>query len=390
MVLKMKLSSLLILLMVLLSALSFGQSGTGEQVLGVDDVISISVLNHQGMDRDATVLADGTITYPFVGKIKASGRTPTSLADEIKRALEKTLNNVAVTVTIKEVRSQKARIVGPVKSPGAYDVKPKMRLLDLVAMAGGLADTRPTRISGRVIRPNGKVDTFEMVKASLEPDSDANPLISANDLVYLEERDPANNKIFVMGQVNKPGGYEVPEAGANLIAILSEAGNTLPNAALSRAVIMRGKEGIPLNLEPMVNRGILTDEIKNLQLQAGDVLFVPEIETRIAVMGQVNKPGQYAMPENKPLLALDALSLAGGQTQNGDLGKAGVIRTINGKATVIPINVDEILKAKKLEKNIPLQAGDVLFIPAKGQPRDFEWRNLLGPLSILSFFGIKF
>jgi protein involved in polysaccharide export with SLBB domain len=378
-----------ILFLAILSVVAISQAAAQDTdyVIGVDDVISISVISHEGMDKEVTVLADGTIAYPFAGTLKAAGKTAKQLQDEIKVILEKTRNNVDLSVTVKEVRSRKIRIVGPVKSPGAYDLKAKWRVLDIIASAGGL-NVRPSQVTARIIRGGEVTQSIDIVKASLDPESADNPELMPNDLVLLDEKDPAMNKVFVMGQVGKPGAYEIGDNGTNIIAILSLAGNATDKAALARVSVMRGTQLIPINLEPVVTRGQMTDEVRNFVLQAGDVLFIPEIDQRISIMGQVNRPGQYPMPEAKDLTVLDALSMAGGQTQIGDLGKAGIIRMVEGQATVVPVNIDGMLRNKNLAANIKMVTGDVLYIPTKNTNR-FEWKDVLGPLSLLSFFGIK-
>ena len=133
---------------------------------------------------------------------------------------------------------------------------------------------------------------------------------------------------------------------------------------------------------------VVQEVVRVLRLQAGDVLFIPAIEARVAVMGQVNSPGYYPFPETRPLTVLDALSLAGGQNREGDLGKAGIIRFVDGKASVVPIDIDHMLQKKNMAANVSLRPDDVLFIPARGERR-FEWRDVLYPLSILSGFGLR-
>jgi protein involved in polysaccharide export with SLBB domain len=376
--------ALLVLFMVSASARSDSKAGSN-YVLGPDDVIEITVLNHQGLDKTVNVLPDGTITYPWAGQIKAVGKTPKQLAAQIKSELEKTRNNVEVTVAVKEVHSRLVRVVGAVKAPNAYNLKPNWRVLDLVAVAGGLT-ARSARVTGRIIR-DGEIIPIDLAEDSTRTSDASNPLLRPDDLVFLEERDPSQNKAYVMGQVRRPGAYDLGDEGINILSLLSQAGDTTETAALTKAYILRGTTQIPINLRPVLAEGKLDESVRNLTLQAGDVLFIPAIERRVAVMGQVNKPGYYPLPETRELNVLDMLSLAGGQTPTGDLGKAGIIRMVDGAAKVFPVDIEKMLQKGNLTANVSLQPDDVLFIPARGERR-FEWRDILGPLSILSFFGV--
>jgi polysaccharide export outer membrane protein len=357
-----------------------------ERTIGPDDVIEITLLNHPDLNKTLTVLPDGSVTYPWVGKMRVAGRTPSQVSEQIRTELEKTKNNVVVSVGIKEVHSCRARIVGAVKAPNAYDLKPNWRALDLIAVAEGLS-ARPARVTGRIVHVNGKVIPLDIQSAMAAPDSSANPLIEPDDLILLDEMDPTQNKVFVMGQVNKPGAVQLGDDSITLVSLLSQVGNTTENAALTRAYVIRGDKHIPLNLRPLVAQGKVEDSNTAFKFQAGDVLFVPELDRRVGIMGQVNKPGYYSLPEARALTVLDALALAGGQSQTGDLHRAGIIRLVNGRPAVIQTDIERMIQKPDPGKTVVLEADDVLFIPTKGE-RPITWRDVLSPIANLFGFHV--
>lgn len=363
-----------------------GDKSTDDYVMGPDDVIEITVPSHPGLDKTLTILPDGKITYIEIGEVQAAGKTTRQLAEEIKAALEKTRNNVQVSVSVKEVHSRKVRVAGAVRNPSAYDLKPSWRVLDLVAVAGGFT-ARPARITGRIIRTNGEVIKLDVAAAMANPDSPANPPLQREDLLLFEELDPALNKVYVIGQVAKPGAYDLGDEGINLLSLISLAGNPTEKAALTKTYVLRGRTEIPIDLRPALIEGKVDESIKAFKLIAGDTLFIPEIEARITVMGQVNKPGAYPLPEKRDLTAIDAMSLAGGQTANADVSKAGIVRTIDGKTQIINVNMDAITKKGDVKQNIVLQPNDILYIPAKG--RQLNTYDIIGPFSLLSYLGVR-
>jgi protein involved in polysaccharide export with SLBB domain len=378
---------LLALLLVLVCRPAFAQAApTDGYILGPDDVIEISDLNHPELNETVSVLPDGTITYSWVGQVRAAGETPAELAGELAGQLSKTRNNVDVAVTVKEVHSRRARVLGAVKTSGAFDLKPHWRVLDLMAVAGGLT-TRAARVKARVIR-GGVALPVDLERAAAQPAGADNLELLPGDLLLVDEQDPTENKVYAMGQVNKPGSYDLGDKGMSLLSLLSQAGNTTDAAALTQAYVLRQGQEIPLDLRPLVVEGRGAGPTIGFELQAGDVLMVPTLEKRVAVMGQVNKPGYYPLPEARPLSALDALSLAGGQTEAGDLAKAGVVRTVNGAATVIPLDIEKMLKSGKMQTNVSLEENDVLFIPSRAE-RKFTWNSVLAPLSALSYLGLR-
>jgi len=73
---------------VLLSAAAGAPAArAGGRVLTNSDVVAIRIVDHPELDRTARVEPDGTINFPYVGRIKAAGRTEDDLARAIERAL---------------------------------------------------------------------------------------------------------------------------------------------------------------------------------------------------------------------------------------------------------------------------------------------------------------
>lgn len=362
-------------------------SGPAEYVLGADDVIEMSVSHHADLNRQMTILPDGKITLPDLGDFQASGKTRRELAAEIQAGYEKTLNNANVTIIVREVRSRKVGVTGGVHASGYYDLKQNWRLMDLIASAGGLSG-KPNRIRGRLLR-NLKTVTLDVERANAKPDDEqANMTLQAGDIVLLDELPPLRDEVSVLGQVGHIGTFNLDEQ-TTLITLITQAGGPTERAALTKAYVRRGNTQIPLNLRPSLALNQADEKITNFKLEAGDVLVVPEIEKRYAVMGQVAHPAYYPIPEKGPVNVFEAFNFAGGQLPSGDLSKAGIIRMVDGKPTVIKVNMNNVLKKPETAMNITLQPEDVLVVPLRGQ-RGLTIQDALSPLSILSLFGLRF
>lgn len=374
-----------LVLLVLIAPIAGAQkSDTEDYLLGADDVLDITVVNHIDLMRTVTILPDGTISFPEVGDIKAAGKTPKALAAEIQAGLEKTRNQAFVVVSVKEIKSRRIRVTGAVKTSGTIELKRKFRLMDAIATAGGLT-VKSTRVLGRLFRDGEKVITLDIAKAVSNPDSDANPVLKNDDLILLDEVD-IMKQVNILGQVLKPGPYDLTE-GLNVVQLISQAGGPTERAWLKEAYILRGSTKIPVNLVPVLLKNQSDAAVTNLQLQLGDVLIIPETDDRFAVLGQVTKPGYFPMSEKQPTTVLEALSMAGGQTTEANLRGAGILRVVNGVAKPVAINIDEILKKGKLAKNVVLEKGDILVIPSRSR-RDVGIQDFLGPISTLLSFGV--
>jgi polysaccharide biosynthesis/export protein len=114
-------------------------------MIGPDDLLAVNVWKEPEVSRNVLVRPDGKISLPLVGDLRAGGRTPVQLQDDIKGQLLNYLSNPEVTVIVQEARSQKFNILGEVEHPGSYPLNRSMTVLDAIAVAGGLRDFAKTR-----------------------------------------------------------------------------------------------------------------------------------------------------------------------------------------------------------------------------------------------------
>jgi polysaccharide biosynthesis/export protein len=82
---------------------------------------------------------------------------------------------------------------------------------------------------------------------------------------------------------------------------------------------------------------------------------------KVYVIGQVNKPGEFIM--NPTVDVMQALSMAGGTTPFASLGDIVVLRRTPGGKQSLPFRYNDVVKGKRLDQNIDLQAGDVVVVP---------------------------
>lgn len=112
--------------------------------VGVGDVVSIHVWRNPDLSQEIVVRPDGYISMPLIGDIRASGKQPEALADEITTQLAEFIRSPEVTVMVtdpvsKEFRNR-VRVTGQVVAPQSIAFRPGMTVLDLVLQAGGLTD----------------------------------------------------------------------------------------------------------------------------------------------------------------------------------------------------------------------------------------------------------
>lgn len=148
---------------------------SGEYVVGVEDRLTISVWREPDLARTVVVRPDGRITFPLVGDIQAAGRTPSELDAQITTALAKFIREPVVTVIVEEINNFKIYLIGEVARQGEIVLRRRTRLLQAIALAGGLtayADKSKVTVireeNGREVRIN--VD-YRRVASGERPES---------------------------------------------------------------------------------------------------------------------------------------------------------------------------------------------------------------------------
>lgn len=117
-------------------------------VIGVADVVRVSVFKDESLSTDAIVRPDGTLTIPLVGELRAAGRTAAQLQQDASQRLATLVKDAAVTVSITEVNSYRFTVAGNVEHPGLFTARYYLTVSEALALAGG---------------PNRYADTDEVV-----------------------------------------------------------------------------------------------------------------------------------------------------------------------------------------------------------------------------------
>jgi polysaccharide export outer membrane protein len=208
---------------------------------------------------------------------------------------------------------------------------------------------------GRVKAGGMTLRAFEgELKAKLADGYFRNPQVTVAVEQYRSQR------VFVMGEVRAPGPVALT-GGMTLIEALSRAGSTQPTASGEVAVV-RAPQGAKGPVMPDQDSGteVFRASIRalesgslsqNIELRDGDTIFVPRAETAY-VFGQVKNPGGYAL--QKDTTVLQALSLAGGVTENGAMNRVRIVRIVGGIKKEIKVNLTDIVKA-----------GDTIIVPER-------------------------
>jgi polysaccharide biosynthesis/export protein len=118
---------------------SAGTAGTNDYLIGPMDVLDISVYQVPDLTKTVQVGDDGSINYPLLGEVPASGKTAHGLERELQGKLgAKFIRSPQVTVFVKESNNQRVTIEGSVKNSGVFPLKGRTTLMQVLAMSGGV------------------------------------------------------------------------------------------------------------------------------------------------------------------------------------------------------------------------------------------------------------
>lgn len=185
-----------------------------------------------------------------------------------------------------------------------------------------------------------------------------------NPDVSVQVLDVRSRPVSVMGAVQRPGIVQVQHS-TTLLDVLSMAGGLTPEAGDTVVVVRKGGNETAAPIEIKLKALLeARDPATNLAVQAGDVVNVRAADV-VYVVGAVNKPGAYAMRGNDRLTVLRALALGAGLAPAAAQGDALVVRLgPQGERVEIPVDLGAVLKGK--QRDVALEAHDVLFVPTSG------------------------
>lgn len=344
-----------------------------DYTLDVGDVLSVVVLRHPEFSNEYTVPPNGRVIFHGVGEVEVRGRTLAEVAEAIRQRLATRLRNPEVSVSLKQARPFLVFVEGQVGKPGAYPIQPGWRVFEAIAAAEGLK-TLPERVEALLIRGD-QVYRLDLSALYHRGDPSVNLPVQHGDKISIQLKPTI--RIAVVGEVNRPGTYDI-EAGATVLQAIAIAGGTTTNASLQKAFIDRKGRVIPADLYRLIIAG---ETAGSPLLEDGDAVIVPTNLTRVAVVGQVTRPGYYPVPEGKPFTLSDAIAIAGGPTSRAITSRVYILRVQDGIVQRIAVPYQRFLRRGDLNGNPLVLNGDVVFVP---ETRRVELGYLLTLVSLVN------
>lgn len=240
------------------------------------DQLSVQVFGDPSLTQNVTVLGDGTVEYPLIGRVGVAGKTPDQAAAAFAARLRQYVRNPTVTVSIAQLGQPNVLVLGDVKLPGKYQLRSDAKLTDAIAAAGGLVNTNGAFPDARVADSSGNIRSVSLQSLLQRGNTSLDVALGEGSVVYIPG--PVQFIVEVAGAVDHPGEIQLNE-GDHLSVAVAKAGNSQnAQADLNHIRVIRndsdGKRStMQVNLYDAINRG---DQSADVALQKGDVIYVPQ------------------------------------------------------------------------------------------------------------------
>jgi len=254
-----------------------------EYRLGPGDLIEIGVFGVDNFRQSLRINASGIIKLPLLDPVKAAGLTPMELEQRLTELLkDDVIKDPQVSVFVREYRSQIVYVLGAVRSPGQYQITLQLKIVDVLAMAGGV---QSNAVDEAVIQRPSADGGEDVIKVNLREllekgDLTQNVVVRGGDVVHIQERLPQT--VYVVGEVLRGGAFALPpKQDIRVSQLFALAGGPMKSAKISGSILVRydelgEREEIPVNFGE-----IMKGKKEDLVVRANDIIFVPGSKIKV-------------------------------------------------------------------------------------------------------------
>lgn len=158
----------------------------GEEKLVAGDALSLNMIPGEEYSREVTVQPDGSVQLALLGSVMVAGMTVSQVVRQLEKRYARFVDNPQITIAVKGFSGRRVAIIGEIAKPGFYDYRDGMRMLELVAVAGGFTvDARTARI--KILRGNDRSMSVNFDKV-LDGDVSTDPALAPGDTINVPKK----------------------------------------------------------------------------------------------------------------------------------------------------------------------------------------------------------
>jgi len=226
------------------------------------------------------VQLDGTVSLPYLEALKVADLTAPEIDQKITRMLARLERHPRVDVRVLKKRSKVVTIFGEVQSllrqptgPGSYYLRGKETIVDFLSRAGG--PTKEADLTKVQLIRGGRTIVLNLERAIQQGDWTENAVLDDGDRIVIPSLRQSKRRVYVLGEVKKPGVVEFT-GEIHFLDAIAKAGGFGEDAYLKDIRVLRANrsrpEILPVAFDRLVEKG---DLAQNIALQDKDIIIVP-------------------------------------------------------------------------------------------------------------------
>lgn len=231
-----------------------------DYVLGSGDVVRITVYEHADLNAVARISQTGSINFPLVGEVFIAGLNERAAEVKLSELLAQGgfVKSPQVSIIVDQYRSQQVSVLGEVNKPGVYAIDRGNRLMDLLAMAGGV---NPSGGENAVLIKKGgngqgghPIDLFQLLQKG---DMTQNVEVADGDIIYI----PRMDVFYIYGEAQRPGSYRL-QRNMTVMQALSMGGGLTPRGT-QRGIQIKRKDasGAVVTIKADLSEVLMPDDV---------------------------------------------------------------------------------------------------------------------------------
>lgn len=320
------------------------------------DTISVKlILGAEGVadfgptQMNAEIPPGGMVSIPYVGNVRALGKSVAALQAEVTAGLRKRFPLGEAFVLLASIRPSYYSLIGEVRNGGQFGLTPGLTVREALARAEGTS-RRPELLQAAIFR-NGKLyKQFDLYEAAATENSIGAELVEPGDVISIQTK--RQLRVWVAGLSKETGEVTFEEGNSlrQLTARIVAVPSAIQREQVFVHVMRKGSQVCRVSVFDLES-GRASDVILN----DGDFITISQPETtRIWVLGGVGRPGQYDLSTQTTML--QAIAAAAGARQDATLKSVTVMR---GSAK-IKLNLSAA--GPDSDKTQAIQSGDIVMV----------------------------
>lgn len=332
--------------------------------LGPGDRLGIFLLGKVQENRDVMVNVEGKVFLPPVGVVHVWGLSMGEFRDLLSEKLSKFYDNFKLDLMLLQPKNVLISAVGEVQRPGKYVLSAMNTVLDAIMLAGGPTNRGSMR-DIQLLRDQELYASVDLYQFLMEGNDDYDVFLQAGDRIFVPL---VQNKVTVEGEVKRPAIFELqPGHVERLTDLIRLAGGLTELAFVDKVEISRLDESghrqlIYADLGEIARGDSALDIVLRNEDRIEVYSKLEQIhERKVAIFGEIRKPGVYTLEENMHLS--DLILKAGNLTRKAYLLEAEVAKIDPGQPTkFLKVNLQNMRNGTNGRSDILLEEDDQVFV----------------------------